>query len=105
MFSAGPTLVPRRPCGPHRLHRDPVRERGVVPDLVDLGLRQRHARRIDGDAVAEIDEAAALVQREHVLDLIGQVLGDIGRIVAEDLAGLGRAPAAERSWSDCGRSQ
>ena len=42
-----------------------------------------------------MDEATALVQCEYVLDAISQMLGDIGRVIAEDLAGLRRAPAAK----------
>ena len=50
------------PCAEHR----------VVPRLVEAARRQLQPGRVDADAVAQLDERAELVDREDVLDAIGQ---------------------------------
>ena len=50
---------------PDRLHRKAVSQRDMVANLVLLALRQLEARRIDAEAVAEMNEPRAFVDGEE----------------------------------------
>ena len=105
IFSAGPTLVPRRPCARTACTASPCASALLCLTWLTSACGNVTPGRVDADAIAEIDEAAALVQREHVPDAIGQALGDIARIVAKVLQVSVERQPPKRSWSDCGRSQ
>jgi hypothetical protein len=94
-----------------------VREHGVVPHLVQLGIR-KHKRRCEQYAVrlatanvgfhalmAVVGKRAELVEREDVLDAVAELLRQIARVLAERLRGVGRLPAAEPVLKRLGRSQ
>ena len=71
--------------GADRLHRVSMAEHDVVARLVQLAGRELQAGRIDGPAIAEVQETAGLVDGEEIFDAIAQALGDVAGIIAEGL--------------------
>ncbi len=76
-------------AGADRLHAEPVRQHGVVLCLRQTGLWQLQPRREDAEAVAVLDEALHLVQREEVFYAVAElgrggagVVGEVERRVA-----------------------
>ena len=71
-----------------------VAENGVMPRLVEASGRQLQSRSVDAVRIAQFEERTELVDREDVLDAIGQSLRDVSGIVAERLGRVARLPAA-----------
>ena len=96
---------PRFSVGADRLDRKPLGEDGVVPDLIQLCVRQSQTRskfdpdlfavdhRIDA-AMAYIHEGEEFVDREEVLGPVTELPRDITRIVRECAGGVARLPPA-----------
>src|ERR1700687_1064646 len=83
----------------------PVREDGVVPDLVQLCVRQPQTRRkFDPDllavnhgldpAVADIHDGEELIDREVALGAVAELPRDIAGIVGKRVGGIASMPAA-----------
>ena len=105
MFSAKPTFTSAGPWARIACNGEAVSEHGVVPDLLQLGVREaqpRRATQVNGlpadlhvdPLVAGLHERGELVDREEVLDPIAELLGDVPGVVGERLRRLLRLPAA-----------
>ena len=77
-----------------RLHREAVTENGVMPGLVEPSRRKLQPGRVDAVPIAQFEERTELVDREDVLDAIGQSLRNESCIVSERLGRVARLPAA-----------
>ena len=95
MFSAGPDLGAGARLGADRLHGEAMAQHDVMSGLVQFGRRQLEAGRVDAPSVTEIEETSGFVEREDVLDAVGQTLGDIAGVIRERLRGVAGLPAAD----------
>src|SRR5262245_41161618 len=92
-FSAGPVCVPAR-ARADRLHRKPMGEQRMMPDLVQPAGRQLQPGREHAGRMAEFHERRALVEREEVPGPVAELFGDVAGIVRERLGGVAPFPPA-----------
>ena len=85
----------RAPMRADRLHGEAVRQRHMVADLVDVGVRQFEAGRVDAPAIAEIHEPSGFVDREDRPDAIADARRHMAGIIAERFRGFAGSPAAD----------
>ena len=97
-----PGLRARARARTDRLHRKPVGEQRMMPDLVQPAGRQLQSGRKHAGRMALFHERRALVEREEVPGPVAELFGDVTGIVRECLGGVAPFPPA---GSACGRSQ
>ncbi len=71
-------------------------QNGVVPDLIDRpGGQLEPGSKLPG-SVAKVTDADKFVGCKEVLDAIGEMLGNVSRVVGEGLRGVARLPASRQ---------
>ena len=65
-----------------------------MPRLIEASGRQLQPRSVDADRIAQLEKGTELVDREDVLDAIGQSLRDVSGVVGERLRRVAIFPAA-----------
>src|SRR5262249_49990524 len=78
--------------GANRLHGHAVAEYGVVPGLVEATGRKVQARSVYANSISQLDECSKLIDREEVLDSIGEPLGNVPGIVGKRSRCVARLP-------------
>ena len=69
----------------NRLYPKPVRQDGMMPDLIHRPCRQLHSRRKLSNLVAQVGEADEFIRRHPMVHLVAEMLRHIGAIIRKRL--------------------
>src|ERR1700730_2042828 len=69
-------------------------QHSVMTSLVEAARRQLQTRGVYPNPVSKLDESPELIDRKKMLYSIGEMLGNVTRIITECLRGIARLPTA-----------
>src|SRR5215471_1215058 len=87
-------LSTRLCLGPNCLHGHSMAEHAMVPGLIKRSRRQAQPRCVNADSISQLYECSEFVDREEMLDSVGEPLRDIPRIVGKRRRCVARLPSS-----------